>query len=511
METREELEAGLDRWAAERQELDAVLKDGVFAVSSNAAKLLRFVCERYFENPEEATAEYDVAVKALGRRPEFDSQKDSIVRVEAHRVRRRLQEYYEREGASHRVRIVLPRGHYTPQFDYFAEPPAAIPEAPARKRARRSRTWAVIALAGAGLSAVTLAGLTFSRRNFTRNNQATASVAAIAPVALVDAVHILAGRASGDYVDRTGTRWTGDAWYSGGSASSLRYYSLALADDPAIFENCRTGKEFSYDIPLRPGIYEMRLMLAESMERVPIMGEVGDGARSMQVFANDALILPPPDGRHRKTLDIIADAGGADTADVKVFKDISPAADGKLHLRFVGRKQEALVNAIELVPGLKGRMRPLRWRASDAPYTDKAGNLWLSDRYFRNGRFSRFHAVVGETADPGLYEGERFGSFTYSIPVPSGSSYAVTIHFAENFYGAWATPLTPPRMFNVYANHAQVLRDFDVTRAAGGPARAVTRTFRGVRPSPFDKIILSFEPVTEFAIVNAIEVEDEAK
>src|SRR5260370_1392724 len=257
METREEREAGLDRWAAERQELDALLKDVVFATSSNAAKLLRFVCEKYFENPEEPTAEYEVAVKALSRRPEFDSQKDSIVRVEAHRVRRRLQEYYQNEGASHGVGIVLPRGPYPPQFAYSAEPPAAPAEAPARNGARRSRAWAVIALAGVGLSAVAFAGLTFTRRNFSRSNQATGQVPAAAVIAAVapgDAVHILAGRASGEDIDRTGTRWTGDAWYTGGSAATLRYYSLALADDPAMFENCRIGKEFSYDIPLRPGV-----------------------------------------------------------------------------------------------------------------------------------------------------------------------------------------------------------------------------------------------------------------
>jgi hypothetical protein len=326
-----------------------------------------------------------------------------------------------------------------------------------------------------------------------------------------DTVRILAGRAPGDQVDRTGTRWTGDTWFNGGSASRLRYYSLALADDPAIFQYCRSGKDFAYDIPLRPGIYEMRLMFAESTEAVPIMGEVGDGARSMQVMANGVQILPPPDGRHRLTLDIPADAGGVDTADVKVFRDIAPASDGKLHLRFLGRKGDALVNAIEIVPGLAGRMLPLRWRAGDSPYTDHADNLWPADRYFRGGRFSRFHAAVSGTTDPDLYAGERFGAFTYAIPVVSGGSYTVTIHFAENFYGPLARPLSPPRMFNVYANYSQVLRDFDVTRAAGGPGRAITRTFHGIKPTPFDKIILYFEPITDFAIVNAIEVADEAK
>ncbi|SPE40962.1 conserved hypothetical protein [Candidatus Sulfopaludibacter sp. SbA3] len=135
----------------------------------------------------------------------------------------------------------------------------------------------------------------------------------------------------------------------------------------------------------------------------------------------------------------------------------------------------------------------------------------MADRYFQAGRFSRFHAVVGRTPDPGLYESERFGSFQYSIPVPSGGSYTVRLYFAENYFGGWAAPASPPRLFSVYANHAPLLRDFDLSREAGGAVTALCKTFRGIKPNSFDKIVLSFEPSTEFAIVNAISVEDEGK
>jgi hypothetical protein len=333
-----------------------------------------------------------------------------------------------------------------------------------------------------------------------------------APVGVVagDPVRILAGLPSGDYVDRFGTRWSADAYFTGGTAIAVRYYSLAQVDDPAVYQHARAGENFAYDIPLRPGTYEMRLMFAESAE-VAILGSVGEGARSFHVTANGDQILPPLDGRHMRELDVVADAGGTNTADVKVFKDIAPASDGKLHLRFIGRNQRALVNAIEIVPGTKGKMQPLRWRANETPYTDQAGNLWLSDRYFRGGRLSRFHAIVSRTPDPDLYEGERFGAFTYSVPVVAGGSYTVRMHFAENYFGGWAAPANPPRVFSVYANHGQLLRDLDISREAGGSVIALTKTFRGIKPNPFDKIVLSFEPSTEFAIVNAISVEDEAK
>jgi hypothetical protein len=226
-----------------------------------------------------------------------------------------------------------------------------------------------------------------------RAHNATGGHSEISGLLPEDTVRILAGLDSGHYVDRAGTRWMADAYFTGGTPSSVRYHSLALADDPAIYEHCRAGENFAYDIPLRPGVYEMRLMFAESAETV-VVGAAGDGRRRFHVTANGVQILPPLDDHHMRELDVPADAGGSDVANVKVFKDISPAADGKLHLRFIGRGSRALVNAIEVVPGLKGKLWPMRWRANETPYMDHSGRLWLSDRYFRGGRLSRFHAVV---------------------------------------------------------------------------------------------------------------------
>lgn len=59
----------------------------------------RNICERYFEGAHKVK-EYDIAVEALGRRAEFDPKSDSIVRVEAHRLRNRPKEYYEHDVAS---------------------------------------------------------------------------------------------------------------------------------------------------------------------------------------------------------------------------------------------------------------------------------------------------------------------------------------------------------------------------------------------------------------------------
>src|ERR1700728_3438458 len=109
----------------EKAELEAVFASGIFSRAPGLAHMLNYVCSKYFEGQSDQVKEYNIAVEALGRPADFDQKRDSIVRVEAHRLRRRLNEYYEGEGASHRIRILLPSGQYVPQF-LPVEPQKAI-------------------------------------------------------------------------------------------------------------------------------------------------------------------------------------------------------------------------------------------------------------------------------------------------------------------------------------------------------------------------------------------------
>jgi hypothetical protein len=116
----------------ERAELEAVLASGIFSRSPSLATFLQFICQRHFEGAGEHLKESSIAVEAFGRSTDFDQKKDSIVRVEAHRLRKRLQEYYDGPGAEHSVRITIPPGQYAPQFIKRHNPrPAARPS---RKR-----------------------------------------------------------------------------------------------------------------------------------------------------------------------------------------------------------------------------------------------------------------------------------------------------------------------------------------------------------------------------------------
>ena len=115
---------------------------------------------------------------------------------------------------------------------------------------------------------------------------------------------------------------------------------------------------------------------------------------------------------------------------------------------------------------------------------------------------------VSGTADPGLYQTDRIGHFSYSIPVVEGGRYTLRLHFAE----AWFTQsdrAIGSRVFDVYCNGATLLKDFDILQEAGGSKRAIVREFRGIPASPQGKLDLTFVPVVNYALVNAIEVVEE--
>src|SRR5580700_6530779 len=99
-----------------KAELAAVIASGIFAKAPSLALLLEYVCSKFFEGQANQIKEYNIAVEALGRPASFDPRQDSIVRVEAFRLRKRLRQYYENEGADSHLRIVIPSGQYVPHF-----------------------------------------------------------------------------------------------------------------------------------------------------------------------------------------------------------------------------------------------------------------------------------------------------------------------------------------------------------------------------------------------------------
>lgn len=99
-----------------RAELDAILKSGIFSKSDRMRRFLRFVVEQYLACGESRLKEYVIALEVFDRPESFDPRSDSIVRVEARRLRSKLDQYYATDGHESRWRIRIPAGSYVPEF-----------------------------------------------------------------------------------------------------------------------------------------------------------------------------------------------------------------------------------------------------------------------------------------------------------------------------------------------------------------------------------------------------------
>ena len=97
-------------------EIERLIASHTLHGSESLCKLLRYLGRQAFEHPGVPVKEYQIATEVFGRQTDFDPQLDSMVRVQAGRLRSKLAEYYGTEGASDRLVIELPKGSYAITF-----------------------------------------------------------------------------------------------------------------------------------------------------------------------------------------------------------------------------------------------------------------------------------------------------------------------------------------------------------------------------------------------------------
>ncbi|MGB6726001.1 MAG: hypothetical protein WBE74_08840 [Terracidiphilus sp.] len=142
-----------------REELRRVIQSKLFAGSPKKIRFLEFITEQTFQGNSEKLNEYLIGTEVYDRGADFDQQKDPIVRVQAHEIRRLLKRYYEDEGQGSLIHMELPAGHYVPVFTRL-EPEngveaaaaasavtVAIESAPAPQRSNRVLVALVVILA----------------------------------------------------------------------------------------------------------------------------------------------------------------------------------------------------------------------------------------------------------------------------------------------------------------------------------------------------------------------------
>jgi hypothetical protein len=476
--------------------------------------------------PNGSLKERAIGIDLFNLAEDFDPSQHTIVRVTANEVRKRLAQHYLAEiGTPHAVRIKLPPGSYKTEFrrDTVAVAPAAelsppqppspeelpVEEMPTTKPPDAShpgRLRFVVVASVVILAAIAV--LSGSRWNpttrvSTEGARSLGSSAASATAADDDLRMIMGATAT--YVDRSGRTWTPDRFFAGGAVAVRPSEKIVRTLDPDIYRHLRQG-DFKYDIPLKPGSYELHLHFAETGLADFISAESsGEGQRLFRVTVNGNRILT--------AFDVVADANGASVSDERVFRNISPAPDGLLHLSFESLRGIAMLSGIEVLPVVNGKVRPVRIRAGwTSAWRDSAGQEWKSDSYFLGG-----NALVRNTnpaqgnnsiaPDMALYASERWGHFSYAVPVADGR-YRVTLKFCEGHYGKRNTGVggVGSRIFDVYCNGVALLRGFDIAREAGGEARPFDKAFSGIRPNAQGKIVLSFVPTTGMACLNGIEV-----
>lgn len=102
---------------AVRAQIDRILASPSFVNAERLSRFLRFVTEKTLAGEATAAKESVIGVEVFGRRADtYDPSADSVVRVQARRLRAKLDEYYQAAGAGDRLVIELPRGRYVPSF-----------------------------------------------------------------------------------------------------------------------------------------------------------------------------------------------------------------------------------------------------------------------------------------------------------------------------------------------------------------------------------------------------------
>jgi hypothetical protein len=147
--------------------------------------------------------------------------------------------------------------------------------------------------------------------------------------------------------------------------------------------------------------------------------------------------------------------------------------------------------------------------ARQTPYYSNDSHWWSPDNYFAGGQLATYTVAVKGTDDAELYESERWGNFSYAIPVTPGR-YAVTLYFAVR-HGEWDQSTSGSEgnavahVFDVYCNGNALLKNFNLALEAR-QSDVVTRKYVGLQPNAQGKLLLNFVPVEGYATVTGIEV-----
>ena len=311
-------------------------------------------------------------------------------------------------------------------------------------------------------------------------------------------MRILCG-AEQDYTDHTGNVWSQDAFFTGGVAASTNAAvagAVPTGGDVELYQHGRTGADFTYALPVKPGIYTVRLKFAETQYAWSFERPFNLGINGRRVLEN---------------FDVCQAARGSNRAYERVFHNLVPGKEGKLVLRFTGgfepmqRTDEALVQAIEVLPETRPTIRIDA--GAEKEFIDWNSFIWSADTGFDGGTVLQSEAPVIQASptlyDQALYQTARSGkTLNYSVPLPPGL-YAVHLKFAE----LWLKE-NGQRPMRIEVNGRVVRDNWDPAAAAGQTGMAADIRVEDIAPDKQNRVTVCVRAAgVNDAILQGIEIE----
>ena len=116
-----------------REELDRVLSSVALRNSDSLRRLLSYLAEAYLAGKSREVKEFTIGRDVMGKPEDYDPRVDASVRVQAGKLRQRLEQYYASESPNSTWQIRLPKGHFEIEFKQQAQvetPPLPPPARP---------------------------------------------------------------------------------------------------------------------------------------------------------------------------------------------------------------------------------------------------------------------------------------------------------------------------------------------------------------------------------------------
>lgn len=113
-----------------KETLERILNSRHFSQAPKKRRFVQLVCDYYLAGRAGELNEYLIGREVYERDDRYSPTEDPVVRVAAHDVRKRLEQYYQHEGQNDEVRLEIPIGHYAPIFKHSSPKPSEAEAAP---------------------------------------------------------------------------------------------------------------------------------------------------------------------------------------------------------------------------------------------------------------------------------------------------------------------------------------------------------------------------------------------